>query len=114
MIRRPPRSTLFPYTTLFRSNVGYELNSGHGFILLPKRSRSARALRSSPATYDNILLSYGRKERGRSASVVPGGLRGGLKIDRVPSRSDRDFTIEAASRFAELPADPAERDPHLR
>src|SRR2546425_7573739 len=23
MIRRPPRSTLFPYTTLFRSHVGY-------------------------------------------------------------------------------------------
>src|SRR5688572_32707503 len=27
MIRRPPRSTLFPYTTLFRSNYGiYTLN----------------------------------------------------------------------------------------
>src|SRR3712207_7422821 len=25
MIRRPPRSTLFPYTTLFRSLVGHEL-----------------------------------------------------------------------------------------
>src|SRR2546430_8202461 len=25
MIRRPPRSTLFPYTTLFRSNVVVEL-----------------------------------------------------------------------------------------
>src|SRR3712207_7690196 len=25
MIRRPPRSTLFPYTTLFRSAVGREL-----------------------------------------------------------------------------------------
>src|SRR3712207_8641889 len=25
MIRRPPRSTLFPYTTLFRSKVSYEL-----------------------------------------------------------------------------------------
>src|SRR5258708_32009253 len=24
MIRRPPRSTLFPYTTLFRSDVDYE------------------------------------------------------------------------------------------
>src|SRR2546426_5955498 len=24
MIRRPPRSTLFPYTTLFRSDVGEE------------------------------------------------------------------------------------------
>src|SRR2546426_5478855 len=23
MIRRPPRSTLFPYTTLFRSRLGY-------------------------------------------------------------------------------------------
>src|SRR3712207_8476788 len=25
MIRRPPRSTLFPYTTLFRSKVYYDL-----------------------------------------------------------------------------------------
>src|SRR2546428_10056405 len=25
MIRRPPRSTLFPYTTLFRSAVGHHL-----------------------------------------------------------------------------------------
>src|SRR2546429_7008227 len=24
MIRRPPRSTLFPYTTLFRSNLGFQ------------------------------------------------------------------------------------------
>src|SRR5690348_17793406 len=24
MIRRPPRSTLFPYTTLFRSEVGHD------------------------------------------------------------------------------------------
>src|SRR3712207_4486122 len=28
MIRRPPRSTLFPYTTLFRSGVSYALLSG--------------------------------------------------------------------------------------
>src|SRR2546422_4118146 len=26
MIRRPPRSTLFPYTTLFRSAVGFGLD----------------------------------------------------------------------------------------
>src|SRR3712207_7657857 len=26
MIRRPPRSTLFPYTTLFRSNAGADLH----------------------------------------------------------------------------------------
>src|SRR3712207_6983858 len=28
MIRRPPRSTLFPYTTLFRSDQGVELGVG--------------------------------------------------------------------------------------
>src|SRR2546427_3154997 len=28
MIRRPPRSTLFPYTTLFRSLAGKEYGSG--------------------------------------------------------------------------------------
>src|SRR3712207_8336977 len=32
MIRRPPRSTLFPYTTLFRSRVEYEADF---FILRP-------------------------------------------------------------------------------
>src|SRR5256885_11773628 len=32
MIRRPPRSTLFPYTTLFRSAFG-----GPGFALLPSQ-----------------------------------------------------------------------------
>src|SRR2546422_1644529 len=29
MIRRPPRSTLFPYTTLFRSLVGHEFDPAH-------------------------------------------------------------------------------------
>src|SRR4029434_4477079 len=34
MIRRPPRSTLFPYTTLFRSrhNDGVPPLAGHGFL----------------------------------------------------------------------------------
>src|SRR2546422_4558150 len=30
MIRRPPRSTLFPYTTLFRSSMTYVLIHGAG------------------------------------------------------------------------------------
>src|SRR2546430_2903614 len=30
MIRRPPRSTLFPYTTLFRSSTGFGWRSGGG------------------------------------------------------------------------------------
>src|SRR5256885_4677003 len=36
MIRRPPRSTLFPYTTLFRSaeSLVYQLQDRHGNVLL--------------------------------------------------------------------------------
>src|SRR2546422_2179127 len=30
MIRRPPRSTLFPYTTLFRSGIQPDRAGGHG------------------------------------------------------------------------------------
>src|SRR2546422_7120926 len=29
MIRRPPRSTLFPYTTLFRSDLGVHVRAVH-------------------------------------------------------------------------------------
>src|SRR5256885_10977321 len=37
MIRRPPRSTLFPYTTLFRSRVLFRMSSSTpGAILQPQ------------------------------------------------------------------------------
>src|SRR5688572_32471742 len=32
MIRRPPRSTLFPYTTLFRSPHGFNARAGDGGV----------------------------------------------------------------------------------
>src|SRR5688572_32336157 len=34
MIRRPPRSTLFPYTTLFRSALSWKLFAAAGTTLL--------------------------------------------------------------------------------
>src|SRR5688572_31905583 len=39
MIRRPPRSTLFPYTTLFRSVLGPQqpLLEGHAVLLVVQR-----------------------------------------------------------------------------
>src|SRR2546430_13758576 len=42
MIRRPPRSTLFPYTTLFRSRraqigVGDQVHGHHGAFRPPER-----------------------------------------------------------------------------
>src|SRR2546427_7919346 len=53
MIRRPPRSTLFPYTTLFRSDLlaedvlPDEAEVFHGVTSSPANARRARA---SPAT----------------------------------------------------------------
>src|SRR3712207_6973128 len=44
MIRRPPRSTLFPYTTLFRSVASVGLGSEVVENLSPRLKRTARAL----------------------------------------------------------------------
>src|SRR3712207_9262008 len=38
MIRRPPRSTLFPYTTLFRSLAGLDRVGGHADRLQRRRA----------------------------------------------------------------------------
>src|SRR5258708_24917899 len=40
MIRRPPRSTLFPYTTLFRSSRVAEFFQSHFDRVLPRHSAS--------------------------------------------------------------------------
>src|SRR3712207_6992080 len=42
MIRRPPRSTLFPYTTLFRSTAEPSLPTGVGPISHASGSRSTQ------------------------------------------------------------------------
>src|SRR3712207_6906095 len=42
MIRRPPRSTLFPYTTLFRSVVRSPESPNVGGIRMSRRHRLAR------------------------------------------------------------------------
>src|SRR3712207_9048741 len=47
MIRRPPRSTLFPYTTLFRSLVGHDFGANLAWALAawhPDRVRSLTAV----------------------------------------------------------------------
>src|SRR3712207_7572550 len=40
MIRRPPRSTLFPYTTLFRSVCDLEPQTEHGVVDLQRQPRA--------------------------------------------------------------------------
>src|SRR3712207_8850825 len=49
MIRRPPRSTLFPYTTLFRSAVILVNAASYGAVFLALHRMSGGRLRSAPA-----------------------------------------------------------------
>src|SRR3712207_8751149 len=42
MIRRPPRSTLFPYTTLFRSGLGQRLGRSRARLAPPAPLSSRR------------------------------------------------------------------------
>src|SRR3712207_7629680 len=47
MIRRPPRSTLFPYTTLFRSSLG---EAPHELLVLLEPPRRDQPHQQSPLT----------------------------------------------------------------
>src|SRR2546425_9299835 len=75
MIRRPPRSTLFPYTTLFRSRAHHRLGArrhpaalpadGDGDLLreqlddlLPDPDRSVQGIRSEEHTSELQSLAY--------------------------------------------------------
>jgi len=49
MIRRPPRSTLFPYTTLFRSHMARRRCSDNSRFARPRRER-----RALPLSIENV------------------------------------------------------------
>src|SRR2546430_8773199 len=78
MIRRPPRSTLFPYTTLFRSHV-----------------RAMLAFRAAGA----IAFDYGNNIRteAQDAGVADAFTIPGFEGDRAGSRSE-EHTSELQSQ----------------
>src|SRR2546430_8720682 len=64
MIRRPPRSTLFPYTTLFRSVVGIFLCTflfSFGY-LASRRERSPRLFAFAAVLFVLLLAQMGLGE----------------------------------------------------
>src|SRR2546422_10020952 len=74
MIRRPPRSTLFPYTTLFRSLSGAD---SHGNALFPNDTSAAvhRISRGIPRLInticENALISaYARQLQSVPAEII--------------------------------------------
>src|SRR5258707_13043905 len=75
MIRRPPRSTLFPYTTLFRSRFGMVVTVGggdrHGFPQMPslaglgseETDRKSTRLNSSHANISYAVFCLKKKKK---------------------------------------------------
>src|SRR3712207_9448236 len=90
MIRRPPRSTLFPYTTLFRSvRLGEDEVYVQASIGIASAHESDRRPEGLLADADAAM--YRAKERGRAGhSVFDGARRAGgmerLRLDRKSTR----------------------------
>src|SRR3712207_8642898 len=82
MIRRPPRSTLFPYTTLFRSAVGLLLAGGSIVFLIGSLSAVRLARR------------YGR----RRTVAVSALLMGALLVPLLNLTRSEEHTSELQSR----------------
>src|SRR3712207_8930238 len=81
MIRRPPRSTLFPYTTLFRSSGGVAV--GEALRRLPGRDLRAGLPREPRSRVP------GRGPRGANPAGAGSGVRrrgGSRRLDRKSTR----------------------------
>src|SRR2546427_8774294 len=87
MIRRPPRSTLFPYTTLFRSDLlvlhlpaqsrararNFKLNPSHRGVKLGRKDRKSTRLNSSHSqiSYAVFCLKKKKQTPAHSCALAP-------------------------------------------
>src|SRR2546430_13539098 len=102
MIRRPPRSTLFPYTTLFRSEVlgqRLELVDGHagarpsdGPAGLVDRSEEHTSELQSQSNLVCRLLLEKKKKREESTTPYPSNVRQRLVSIRIVQNVRRHTT----------------------
>src|SRR3712207_8469181 len=84
MIRRPPRSTLFPYTTLFRSPVAEIQVAVTGMVKRP----AIYEVKPGTKVLDVLELAGG---------LSSNAFKGRVRLDRVESRSE-EHTSELQSR----------------
>src|SRR2546426_3053711 len=99
MIRRPPRSTLFPYTTLFRSNYAALWKAGRELVDIAKQVQgkddSSKHLRDSLYT---AARAYGEA----AVRVNPTGADGHFTIGQALGRLSRTKGGKERVRFAKI------------
>src|SRR2546427_12970814 len=103
MIRRPPRSTLFPYTTLFRSELDFEqlrlgvVSNGadparvdalafHGHSIVSVMTSPGRTEESCPGSPSILPSTLQRVTRRGSASSDVGGRPQGSARERASAQ----------------------------
>src|SRR5256885_11620623 len=89
MIRRPPRSTLFPYTTLFRSSVaplGYERG-----CVQAVEAYSGRMVEFGP--FDTVVVA----NHGRADDALYHALKG--RVDRKSTRLNSSHLVISYAVF---------------
>src|SRR3712207_8705098 len=84
MIRRPPRSTLFPYTTLFRSLRNRDVNLDRGYW--------CRAGASSPTRHGSASTPDGSLGSSSPTSEVSSTRFGSHEADVIREDQDRKST----------------------
>src|SRR5256885_6834547 len=93
MIRRPPRSTLFPYTTLFRS---YDPLAAHGDGPVHRARLAARE--DAPAAQDQIRIR-GARQRGRTRGAGGEHQRNARGGDRKSTRLNSSHLVISYAVF---------------
>src|SRR2546426_9418200 len=94
MIRRPPRSTLFPYTTLFRS--GLTLTGGYALAAIPARAAIELGNWEQAATLKVREGAVPWAEAITWAAIGEGSARSG-KLDRATKAEQTLATLRDAT-----------------
>src|SRR5260370_41603230 len=98
MIRRPPRSTLFPYTSLFRSTDFFRLARGHKRIPSPlhfdrsRQSVNRRGLRPIIGVQFGPSVTSYKTTRRQSKNAATGGSKLGADMGQY-SKPDRKSVV---------------------
>src|SRR2546428_8405198 len=94
MIRRPPRSTLFPYTTLFRSGVEQILPQAK--LARPRVEDDATSVQENESVgvlHQLILLDGGRSEEHTSELQSRSDLVCRLLLEKKKNLANSDATL---------------------
>src|SRR5256885_5351719 len=94
MIRRPPRSTLFPYTTLFRS-----LEHLLAMQKVEGSSPFIRSLERRPRSVTGPLAPLGRRGEVANAAVCKTAIRGFDSRDRKSTRLNSSHLVISYAVF---------------